>query len=93
MLSIKLVQLIETHWEQISERIRHKIRNDARLAYINTLTESELRKRAREIVMNIGDWLGASLDEPLASRCEKLGAAEIRGRDSPPRSGSGTVHH
>jgi len=73
MLSIKLLQLIEAHWEQISERIRHKIRNDARLAHINTLTESELRKRAREIVMNIGDWLGASLDEPLARRCEKLG--------------------
>ena len=73
MLSIKLVQLIETHWEQISERILHRIRNDARLTHINTLTESELRRRAREIVLHIGDWLGASLDEPLARRCEMLG--------------------
>jgi hypothetical protein len=70
MLSVKLVQLAETHWEQISERILHKIRNDPRLAHINRLSESELRKRAREIVMNIGDWLG---DEPVAQRCEALG--------------------
>jgi hypothetical protein len=73
MLSIKLVQLIEAHWEQISERILCKIRNDARLAHLNTLTEAELRKRAREVVKNIGDWLGASLEEPLAHRCETLG--------------------
>ena len=73
MLSIKLVQLIETHWEQISDRILHKIRSDARLVHINTLKESELRRRAREIVMHIGDWLGASLDEALAHRCERLG--------------------
>jgi hypothetical protein len=61
MLSIRLVQLVETHWEQISERILHKIRNDPRLAQVNLLSESELRERAREIVQNIGNWLGASL--------------------------------
>jgi hypothetical protein len=73
MLSVKLVQLVETHWEQISERILHKIQNDPRLAHISTLSESEIRKRAREIVKNIGEWLRASLDDPLAQRCEALG--------------------
>ena len=73
MLSVKLVQLVEAHWEQISERILNKIQNDARLAHINTLSESELRRRVREIVKNIGDWLEASLDEPVAQRCEALG--------------------
>jgi hypothetical protein len=73
MLSVKLVQLVEAHWEQISERILNKIQNDARLAHINTLSESELRRRVREIVKHIGDWLGASLDEPVAQRCEALG--------------------
>ena len=72
MLSVKLVQLVETHWEQITERILYKIQNDARLAHINTLPESELRWRAREIVRNIGDWLGDS-QEPLAQRCKALG--------------------
>ena len=78
MLSVKLVQLVETHWEQISERILHKIQSDTRLAHINTLSESELRKRTREIVKNIGDWLGASLDEPLAQRCEALGRQRFK---------------
>ena len=49
MLSIKMVQLVETHWEQISTRILHKIRNDARLAHVGKLSESELRERTREI--------------------------------------------
>ena len=73
MLSVKLVQLVETHWEQISERILHKIQSDPRLTHVSGLSESELRTRAREIVKNIGDWLGASLDDPLARRCEALG--------------------
>jgi hypothetical protein len=73
MLSIRLVQLVETHWEQISERILHKIRNDPRLVQVNLLPESELRERAREIVQNIGNWLGASLDEHQVRRCEALG--------------------
>jgi hypothetical protein len=73
MLSIKMVQLVETHWEQISTRILHKIRNDARLAHVGKLSESELRERTREILNHIGDWLGATLDEPLAQRCETLG--------------------
>jgi hypothetical protein len=78
MLSVKLVQLVETHWEQITERILYKIQNDARLAHINTLSESELRWRAREIVRNIGDWLGASQDEPLAQRCKALGRERFK---------------
>ena len=73
MLSVKLVQLVETHWEQISTRILLKIRSDSRLPHICRLSESELRNRTRELLNNIGDWLGASMDEPLAERCAQLG--------------------
>ena len=73
MLSVQLLQLVETHWEQISTRILHKIQNDPRLAHVSALPESELRERAREILKHIGDWLEASLDEPLDRRCEALG--------------------
>jgi hypothetical protein len=73
MLSAKLVQLVETHWEQISARILQKIQNDRRLVHVSRLSETELRERTREVLMNIGGWLGASLDEPLAGRCEALG--------------------
>ena len=73
MLSVKLVQLVETHWEQISARILLKIRSDSRLTHVRRLPESELRNRTRELLNNIGDWLGASMDEPLAERSEQLG--------------------
>jgi len=73
MVSVKLVQLVETHWEQVSARILNKIHNDPRLPHVNRLSESELRGRSREILNNIGDWLEASRDEPLARRAEALG--------------------
>lgn len=73
MVSVKLVQLVETHWEQVSARILNKIHNDPRLPHVNRLSESELRGRSREILNNIGDWLEASRDEPLARRSEALG--------------------
>ncbi|MFY9725087.1 MAG: hypothetical protein WB579_08100 [Bryobacteraceae bacterium] len=73
MLSVKLVQLVETHWEQIGARILHRIQSDPRLPHINRLSESELRGRAREVLNHIGDWLEVSRDEPLARRSEALG--------------------
>ena len=78
MLSLKLVQLVETHWEQISGRILHKIHRDPRLVHVNRLSDSELRERTREVLSNIGDWLGASLDEPLTRRCEALGRQRFK---------------
>jgi hypothetical protein len=73
MLSVKLVQLVEIHWGEISEHILHKIHNDPRLTHVGKLPESELRERTREILRNIGDWLAPSMDHTLARYCEALG--------------------
>jgi hypothetical protein len=77
MLSVKLVQLVEDHWELISARILRKIQSDPRLAHVGKLPESELRQRAQEILNNIGDWLGSSQDESFVRHCEALGRQRL----------------
>ncbi len=73
MLSSKLIQLIEDHWERITARVLGKIRKDPRLVHVGQLPESDLRERAQEILKNLGHWLAASQEEELARHCERLG--------------------
>lgn len=73
MLSSKLIQLIEDHWEQITTRVLREIRKDARLVHVGKLPESELRQRAQEILKNLGHWLAVSKEEELAKHYEHLG--------------------
>jgi len=78
MLSIKLVQLIEDHWEPLTRRILLITRADARLAHFQTLSESDLHDRIGQICKNLGRWLAAGDDEHLASEYETLGRKRYR---------------
>lgn len=73
MISLKLVQLVETHWEQVTTRVLGKIRSDSRLMHVNRLPESELRERARELLVHIGEWLESPHDERVTRLCASLG--------------------
>lgn len=73
MLSSKLIQLIETHWEPITARILDEIRRDERLVHLRGLPESEMRQRAQDILKNLGHWLVGSNREELAGSLERLG--------------------
>ncbi len=63
MLSAKLIQLIEDHWQGITTTIIHQIRSDPRLHHISGLPETELRDVGRGILRNLGHWLTASRTE------------------------------
>jgi hypothetical protein len=73
MLSSRLIQLIEGHWDPLTERFIRQIRSDTRLRHIGGLPGSELRERAREIFQHLGDWLTSSGEEELARRFERTG--------------------
>lgn len=63
MLSAKLIQLIEDHWQGITNGIIHQVRNDPRLHNISALPDIELRDSGRTILRNLGHWLTASKTE------------------------------
>jgi hypothetical protein len=59
MLSGKLIHLIESHEEAITNRLIRQVRQQPVLAHLAGLPEAELRERGREIVKNLGYWLSA----------------------------------
>lgn len=73
MLSAKLVQLIEDHWEPLTRRILIVLRADSRLSHFQALSESDLHDRIGQICKNLGHWLAAGDDEHLATQYETLG--------------------
>jgi hypothetical protein len=73
MLSAKLVQLIEDHWEALTRRILIVLRADPRLSHFRALSESDVHDRIGQICKNLGRWLAAGDDEHLAAQYETLG--------------------
>ncbi len=73
MLSRTLVQMIEDHCDQITDRIILHHRQDPELDRIRSLPESELRDRIAEVLKNLGRWLIAGREGEIATRYEQLG--------------------
>jgi hypothetical protein len=72
MLSSRLIQLIEGHWDPLSTQIVTQIRRDPRLTTIALLPESDLHDRARDILEHLGHWLSLSKLDELASKFEHV---------------------
>jgi hypothetical protein len=84
MLSAKLIQLIEDHWQGITTAIVHQIRSDPRLHHISGLPETELRDIGRAILRNLGHWLTASKPEQRMVEEQYEGLGRVRFAESIP---------
>ena len=73
MLSGKLVNLIETHRDEITRRIVEQIRREPETAHFRRLLDSELRESAQNLLQNLGHWLGTGNAGELARRYEMVG--------------------
>jgi len=63
MLSTRLVQLIEAHWEEIASRLIQAVRKHPDMENLSRRPDGELREWCREILENLGYLLSASNDE------------------------------
>jgi hypothetical protein len=57
MLSARLIQIIETHHKEISDRVLREIWRREDLPHILRLPEAELRERNRVLLEHLGEWL------------------------------------
>lgn len=73
MISGKLVHLIETHADQIINRVVYQIRHEDDLPHIRALLDSELREWNLELLEGLSRWLSPAAQEDLAHRYERLG--------------------
>ncbi len=73
MLSTKLVQLIETHWDTIAQRLIVAVRSHPDMQELAKRPRLELREWCRDILENLGDLLSAKDHEEQQQRYRVLG--------------------
>jgi len=79
MFAIRLVQLIETHAESLSEGLLHRLKSSERSReLLLKLPPDEARKRAYEIYHNLSDWLVNKTESEIEERYIGLGVRRAR---------------
>ena len=78
MIALRLVHLIESHSEQLTESLLHKLENSIRAADLQKVPAQEIRDRAREIYRNLSDWLLTKTDSEIEERYVGLGIRRAR---------------
>lgn len=73
MLSIRLVQLIEGHWEEIAARVIAEVKKHPETPNLAQRPDAELRAWCREILENLETLLAARKEEQLQRRFRVLG--------------------
>jgi hypothetical protein len=79
MFAIRLVQLIETHADKLSEALIRKLKNaDECREFLDKIPAHELKHRTYEIYRHLGDWLLSKTLSEVEERYVGLGARRAR---------------
>jgi hypothetical protein len=74
MIALRLVRLIETHSEELSEGLTRKLLSSHRTRELRKVPEHELHQRCHEIYRNLSDWLLTKTDHDIEEVYKTLGA-------------------
>jgi len=79
MFAIRLVQLIETHADKLSEALIHKLKNsDECSALLSKVPAHELKHRTYEIYRHLSEWLVSKTLSDVEERYVGLGVRRAR---------------
>ena len=79
MFAVRLVQLIETHADKLSEAVIRKLKNaDECREFLDKVPAHELKHRTYEIYRHLGDWLLSKTLSEVEERYVGLGARRAR---------------
>ena len=84
MISARLLQRIETHWETIAADVISHTKIDPNTPHHQDLESGELHARARDLVHSLGEWLMTGDRESLTDRYRQVG--ELRHKQGMPLS-------
>jgi hypothetical protein len=65
MIALRLVHLIESHSEELSENLVHKLQRSTRTTDYRKIPPQEIRERGREIYRNLSEWLLTKTSEDI----------------------------
>jgi len=79
MFAVRLVQLIETHADKLSEALMHKLKNAEECKeLLSNVPAHELKHRTYEIYRHLGDWLLTKTLSEVEERYIGLGTRRAR---------------
>jgi hypothetical protein len=73
MIALRLVRLIESHSEELTESLIQKVERSSRAADLQKVPSHELRERAREVYRNLSDWLLTKTEDDIERVYTPLG--------------------
>jgi len=73
MLSVRLVQLIENHADELTRGLLDDLKSNSRTPAYHSLPREELRHRVYNVYRNLGRWLGEKTDEMIKATYSELG--------------------
>ena len=74
MIALRLVQLIESHSEELAEGLTKKLLSSERTQDLQRLPAHELHQRCHEIYRNLSDWLLTKTERDIEAVYKALGA-------------------
>jgi hypothetical protein len=66
MLTVRLVQMIEDHAEELTQELIKDLRSNSRTPHYHHLTAEELHSRSYAIYRNLGDWVTQKGEDKVA---------------------------
>ncbi len=79
MFAVRLVQLIETHADALSEGLAQKLRTAPKChELLQKVPADELKRRSHEIYRHLGEWLTTKTESDIEERYVGLGMRRAR---------------
>ena len=78
MLLPSLMRLIETHAEELTEKVIKALRTNPRTAFLHEVSEAELKRRGFDLYHNLGRWLGEKSEAEIESTYREIGRRRFR---------------
>ena len=73
MLALRLVRLIESHADQLSKNLLHRLEHDPRCSDFHKLPTDEITLRSFDIYRHLGDWLLHKTEAELERTYAEIG--------------------
>jgi len=78
MLALRLVRLIESHADRLSQGLTHRLENDPHCADMRKVPRQELAARSHEIYRNLSDWLLYKTEHDIEHVYTEIGIRRAR---------------
>jgi len=73
LIALRLVHLIETHSDELTEGLVHKVLNSSRTTDLRKVPIEELRDRIHELLEHLSEWLLTKSNADIRKRYVQIG--------------------